>query len=469
VTDHIVEGGAMRTPRPAKQLVALLGVLVAVLTACGAAPPAPPAVAPSATAAQPPTPTVATGELIRTALAGIVRVQTPRGEGAGFAVARPNGEVGIVTNVHVVGAATEVRVLAPNGEAWPATVLARDPVVDLAVLAAPGLALPPLRLADGPPALGDPVFVVGFPVATRLPGEPSVSRGIVSAHRQIKNVEYLQTDAAMNPGNSGGPVLDAAGAVVGVATMDIRDDRGIAFEGVNFALPAPRVRAALALPPQPATAAAPATAIPPQPATPPPPPSPPPIPAPPTPAGAGEWTVILASLPDADGKTRADAEREAAGVRATGQPAGVLFSSDYQSLRPGYWVVYSRQFGAEAEARAYADELRSAGYATAYPRLLRRVVADPAPTGTGEWTVILASLAVADGQTRQDAEREAARARDRGIQAGVLRSDDFGSLRAGYWVVHAGSFTGEAEARAHADRLRSAGYASAYPRQLERA
>jgi serine/threonine-protein kinase len=66
------------------------------------------------------------------------------------------------------------------------------------------------------------------------------------------------------------------------------------------------------------------------------------------------------------------AERAASQVRARGYESGVLLSTEYRSLRPGYWVVYSGRFATEAEAAAHAERLRRAGYTTAYPRELAR-------------------------------------------------------------------------------------------------
>ena len=117
-------------------------------------------------------------------------------------------------------------------------MLTRDPVVDIALLeVADGLSLEPLARGDSQRlAPGDPLYVVGFALGTELLGDPTVTRGVLSGRRVVDGVEYLQTDAAMNPGNSGGPVLDGEGRVVGMAIGVIRETRGIPIEGVNFAL-----------------------------------------------------------------------------------------------------------------------------------------------------------------------------------------------------------------------------------------
>lgn len=84
------------------------------------------------------------------------------------------------------------------------------------------------------------------------------------------------------------------------------------------------------------------------------------------------WTVIIDSLAVAEGKTRQDADRQAAAIRARGTEADVLFSNDYRSLNRGYWVVYSGRFRTKAEVDAHAAVVRQRGYSTSYPRLLAR-------------------------------------------------------------------------------------------------
>lgn len=84
------------------------------------------------------------------------------------------------------------------------------------------------------------------------------------------------------------------------------------------------------------------------------------------------WTVIIDSLAVAEGKTRQDADRQAASVRARGTEADVLFSNDYRSLNRGYWVVYSGRFRTKAEVDAHAAVLRQRGYSASYPRLIAR-------------------------------------------------------------------------------------------------
>jgi S1-C subfamily serine protease len=187
-----------------------------------------------------PLPTPAGGQEnpARAAIGSVVKVQGSQSVGTGFAWAKRDGELLLVTAAHVVDAASVVTVIAPDGTEHPAHVLTRDPVVDIAVLeVADGLSLEPLARGDSQRlAPGDPLYVVGFALGTELLGDPTVTRGVLSGRRVVDGVEYLQTDAAMNPGNSGGPVLDDQGRVVGIAIAVIRDAQGVPTEGLNFAV-----------------------------------------------------------------------------------------------------------------------------------------------------------------------------------------------------------------------------------------
>ena len=140
-------------------------------------------------------------------------------DGSGF-VAHSSGI--IVTNTHVVPRAKgdAVRVTFRDGTVYDGTVIGRDPRTDLAVIRIePEAALVPLKLAPTSKAgLGTKVFALGSPMGKRF----SVTSGIVSgydrAYDAVWPVPFLQHDAALNPGNSGGPLIDERGRVLGVNT-----------------------------------------------------------------------------------------------------------------------------------------------------------------------------------------------------------------------------------------------------------
>lgn len=151
-----------------------------------------------------------------------------------------DGEV--LTNAHVVEGATEIRVrLAGETEPRPATLLAADAGNDLALLRIAGDNFTPAVFADPESIrIGDEVVAIGF--ALDLDGGPSVTRGIVSALDRTLGLSdgaldgLIQTDAAISSGNSGGPLVNAAGEVVGINTAVARGDATTAASNVGFAI-----------------------------------------------------------------------------------------------------------------------------------------------------------------------------------------------------------------------------------------
>jgi putative serine protease PepD len=147
----------------------------------------------------------------------------------------------IVTNDHVVANATSISVMFSDGSKYSAKVVGTDASTDLAVLKvnAPSSKLHPLTLGDSSKlAVGDGVVAIGAPFGL----DETVTTGIVSAlDRDISSTNNftisgaIQTDAAINHGNSGGPLLNMSGQVVGITTQIESDSGG--NEGVGFAVP----------------------------------------------------------------------------------------------------------------------------------------------------------------------------------------------------------------------------------------
>ena len=170
--------------------------------------------------------------------------------GTGLVVS-PDGE--ILTNAHVIANATEIRVrLAGDTEPTEAELIASDVGNDLALLKINGSNLPVAPFAPpGEVALGDQVVAIGF--ALDLDGEPSVTLGIVSALDRTLITQnegaldgLIQTDAAISSGNSGGPLVDASGQVIGINTAVARSDVSTAATNVGFAIAIEEVEAVLA-------------------------------------------------------------------------------------------------------------------------------------------------------------------------------------------------------------------------------
>jgi len=155
--------------------------------------------------------------------------------GSGFIV---HSSGTIVTNLHVIQGATAVAVRLSNGDIYDQVrVRAYDARKDLAVIQIPGFGLPVVEFGDSDVVQsGQPVVLIGNPLGML---EGSVSTGVVSGVRVLEEAGFrvIQTDAAANPGNSGGPLIDAAGKVIGVLSFKLRGT-----ESLNFVIPANYVR-----------------------------------------------------------------------------------------------------------------------------------------------------------------------------------------------------------------------------------
>jgi serine protease Do len=166
------------------------------------------------------------------------QLQVEHGLGSGFVIS-PNGY--IVTNNHVIKDATDIHVTFSDRRVLPAKLIGADPLTDLAVIKVEGSNMPTLPWGDSNQLHpGQTVLAFGNPFTFRF----TVTRGIVSGLNRAnpfsddarKPGQFIQTDAAINQGNSGGPLVNAHGEIIGINTFLISPSG--AFSGMGFAIPA---------------------------------------------------------------------------------------------------------------------------------------------------------------------------------------------------------------------------------------
>jgi S1-C subfamily serine protease len=199
--------------------------------------------------------------LVRAAEPAVVKVTSQIASQNGFSSGSSGQAVGtgfivssdglIVTNDHVVENASMITVTLNDGRELRGQVVALDQSGDLAILRVQATGLSTLALADSAPEAGQAVTAIGYALA--LGGSPTVTTGVISSTDRTIQVQdqtigivrtyrhLLQTSAAINEGNSGGPLLNAQGQVVGVTTAGSQS-----AENLGFAIPASQVRALLA-------------------------------------------------------------------------------------------------------------------------------------------------------------------------------------------------------------------------------
>lgn len=170
------------------------------------------------------------GEMIRMAEASCVTVITEAGHGSGAVI---DSEGYVLSAHHVVDGTSDIEVLFSNGLRQKASIVFSDAAYDLVLLDISGSGYRPIGLhVDDDAELGDDVLTIGTPVDRSL-GQ-SVAKGVISGKRVLEGQEFIQTDLAVSPGNSGGPLLNKNGAVIGVIQSKMI---GKGIEGVGSAMP----------------------------------------------------------------------------------------------------------------------------------------------------------------------------------------------------------------------------------------
>ena len=159
--------------------------------------------------------------------AAVVTISSGRGTGSGFFVSDGH----IITNQHVVGDAKFVKVKLASGREIPGEVLRADSKRDVALVKTESIGAKVIGVRLSEPNVGEDVYAIGSPLGEKLSG--TVTKGILSGHRILNDQRWIQSDVAVLPGNSGGPLIDASGRVVGISCRAVAS--GMA--NLNFFVP----------------------------------------------------------------------------------------------------------------------------------------------------------------------------------------------------------------------------------------
>jgi S1-C subfamily serine protease len=168
------------------------------------------------------------------ALAGAISAQPlhiPDAVGSGFLV---SSDGYVMTAQHVVGTDKYVKVRWSDGLEGVGEVVRSDKRRDVALVKVDPRGRQPLAMRRSQPEPGDTVFAIGAPLDEKL--QSTVTRGVASANRIVDGFSFIQSDVTVNPGNSGGPLLDEQGRVLGLTDWGVRE-RNEANTGLNFFVP----------------------------------------------------------------------------------------------------------------------------------------------------------------------------------------------------------------------------------------
>lgn len=174
-----------------------------------------------------PSEALSTPEIVALASPSVVQIETEKAQGSGVVI---TSDGLLLTNQHVIAGATAIIVKTSTGRRSVAVVQAADSLADIALLRASLDSVPPALLGSVSRATaGADVVIIGSPLGLTQ----TVSRGVLSSIRVVNGRRLIQTDAAVSPGNSGGPMLNENGEVIGIVSFKL--SRPLA-EGLSFAL-----------------------------------------------------------------------------------------------------------------------------------------------------------------------------------------------------------------------------------------
>lgn len=168
-------------------------------------------------------------EMIKYANKSCVTIETENGHGSGFLISQSGL---ILTSSHVIDNANKLKIHLNNGVTFNASLISKNESFDVAIIKIPGEGYQSLKLNKIPIELGDDIVTIGTPTDIEL-GQ-SLSKGVVSGLRKIDDKVFTQLNISVSPGNSGGPLLNDKGEVVGIISSKLI---GEGIEGIAFAVP----------------------------------------------------------------------------------------------------------------------------------------------------------------------------------------------------------------------------------------
>lgn len=170
------------------------------------------------------------GKMIKAVNPSVVTLKGSKGHGSGFVISEDGY---ILTNYHVVKNNNDIKAQFQMGFELPVEILNYSEESDLVLLKVAGSGFKALSLSDSQTELGDDVITIGTPNSTDLSN--TVTKGIISGKRDNDNgIELIQTDVSVSPGNSGGPLIDNNGLVIGIISQKLI---GMGTDGIAFAIP----------------------------------------------------------------------------------------------------------------------------------------------------------------------------------------------------------------------------------------
>ncbi|MCH7997361.1 MAG: trypsin-like peptidase domain-containing protein [Chloroflexi bacterium] len=178
-------------------------------------------------------------QIIAAVRPAVVQIFSGGARGSGVVIRREAGIVYVVTNSHVLTGSSAPRIGLDDGRRLIGQLVGRDVANDLAVIRVSGSDLDAAPLGSSKEMrLGEEVITLGYPVFAGIDSTLTVTIGVVSAFVTdlTDGTELIQTDASINKGNSGGPLVNLRGEVVGINTSVVRLDNGFEVEGVSLAI-----------------------------------------------------------------------------------------------------------------------------------------------------------------------------------------------------------------------------------------